>query len=92
MYGDYHLLDPKHISNLKEEISLDSSGVDADFILDKSDPTIDPTPDNEPNEPFQHLIDDIESEVVADLYSKSLWITQFPNLFQSWSLSTHSYR
>jgi hypothetical protein len=44
MYGDYHHLDPNNSSNLKEKIALDSSGVDIDFILDPSDPSIKITP------------------------------------------------
>jgi hypothetical protein len=67
MYGDYHHLDPNNSSNLKEKKALDSSGVDIDFILDPSDPSIKITPENEPDEPFQHLIDDIEPDVAADI-------------------------
>jgi Reverse transcriptase (RNA-dependent DNA polymerase) len=65
MYGDYHQLDPKHISNLKEEVNLDSSGVDIDFIMDHTDPHPPTFPADDQEEPFLHLIDDIEPEEAA---------------------------
>jgi hypothetical protein len=65
--GDYHHLDSKHILNLKEEVTLDSSGVDIDFIMDHSDPHPPTFFADDPDEPFQHLIDDIVPEEAADI-------------------------